>query len=85
MFRLTNTKRLLEELAKGTAQANLSPVETGQMELPIPPKQLLERFSNEITPLLTKVLKNKNQIHTLIHLRDTLLPKVMSGEVRVGY
>ena len=83
MFRQTTMRRMLEELSKGTAQANLSPIETGKMEIQIPPNELLQKYSVEVTPLLEKVLKNKNQIKTLTQLRDTLLPKLMSGEVRV--
>ncbi len=85
MFRQTTMRRMLEELAKGTAQANLSPIETGKMEIQIPPKELLQKYSLEATPLLEKVLKNKNQINTLTKLRDTLLPKLMSGEIRLNH
>jgi len=33
-------------------------------------------------PMYKKILHNKKQIQTLEKLRDTLLPKLMSGEVR---
>jgi type I restriction enzyme S subunit len=86
MFRQKSMRRMLEELAKGTAQANLSPIETAKMEIQIPPIDLLERYSKEATPLLEKVLINKNHIRSLTKLRDTLLPKLMSGdEVRVKF
>jgi len=48
-----------------------------------PPKEQLEKFNKIITPIFDKILANKNQIRTLENLRDTLLPKLMSGEVRV--
>jgi len=83
MFRQTSMRRILEELAKGTAQANLSPIETGQIEIQIPPDELLQKFSIQAKLFIEKVLKNKNQIKTLTQLRDTLLPKLMSGVVRV--
>ncbi len=83
MFRQTSVRRMLEELAKGTAQANLSPIETANMEMQIPPNELLEEYTEEATPFLEKVLKNKKQINTLTQLRDSLLPKLMSGEVRI--
>lgn len=84
MFRQTSMRRTLEELAKGTAQANLSPIETGTLEIQIPPQKRLEYFSKEATPLIQKVLNNKLQIRTLTQLRDTLLPKLMSGEIRLN-
>jgi len=84
-FRMEKTKRLLEEMAKGTAQPNLSPVETAEMEILIPSPDKLERFANVANPLIYKLLNNQIQIRTLEKLRDTLLPKLMSGEVRVKY
>jgi len=83
MFRQKTMRSILEELAKGTAQANLSPVETASYEIQIPPDDLLKNYSEEATPLIKKVLNNFNHIRTLSRLRDTLLPKLMSGEVRV--
>jgi len=83
MFRQSSMKQYLEEMAKGTAQANLSPIETANMEVSLPPIKTLELFSKVATPLLEGVLFNKSQIRTIETLRDTLLPKLMSGEVRV--
>lgn len=82
-FRLRDTRQQLEEMAKGTAQLNLSPVETANMILSIPSRDLLDKFSEISTPLFEGILRNKKNISTLEKLRDTLLPKLMSGEVRV--
>jgi type I restriction enzyme S subunit len=46
-------------------------------------KTIIRRFSILTKPIEEKILKNKLQIRTLEQLRDTLLPKLMSGEVRV--
>ena len=40
-------------------------------------------FEESIKPYFEKMLRNYEQIRTLTRLRDTLLPKLMSGEVRV--
>ena len=37
------------------------------------------------TPWMEKIRYNQTQIRTLENLRDTLLPKLMSGEVRVDH
>lgn len=42
-----------------------------------------KEFSKYVTNLYKKVAKNNLEIHTLTRLRDTLLPKLVSGEVRV--
>jgi type I restriction enzyme S subunit len=38
-----------------------------------------------MAPIVDKMIGNNNQIRILEKLRDTLLPKLMSGEVRVEY
>jgi type I restriction enzyme S subunit len=49
-----------------------------------PPKDILYLFEEVINPLFKKILNNSIQIQTLTQLRDRLLPKLMSGEVRVS-
>ena len=49
----------------------------------IPPPQLLERGDHVIAPLLDRIVGNNLENRTLASLRDTLLPKLMRGEVRV--
>ncbi len=47
-------------------------------------KELMERFHQLCHPNFVKIKQNQIQIRTLTRLRDTLLPKLMSGEVRVN-
>lgn len=84
LFRQNSMRMVLEELAKGTAQANLSPIETGHLTIIIPDDDTLSGFSIIATPLIQKILSNKKQIKILTPLRDILLPKLMSGEVKVN-
>ena len=49
----------------------------------IPNKERIRRFSQLVEPNLKKRNSNQFQIRTLENLRDTLLPKLMSGEVCV--
>lgn len=83
LFRQAAMKQNLEDLSKGSAQANLSPIETGLIEIAIPKENVFIKFSDVVTPSMSKVMANKKQIQTLTQLRDTLLPKLMSGEIRV--
>ncbi|HRM31735.1 MAG TPA: restriction endonuclease subunit S [Acinetobacter johnsonii] len=55
------------------------------VELKLPPIGMITDFELEIAPLFENKLNNVEQIQTLENLRDTLLPKLMSGEVRVQY
>ncbi|KXK39301.1 MAG: restriction modification system DNA specificity domain-containing protein [Bacteroidetes bacterium OLB9] len=49
----------------------------------IPSKHELEKMTEKVEPLIEKIITNQSQIRTLTALRDTLLPKLMSGEIRV--
>lgn len=45
--------------------------------------QLTERFNETIDPILDKILKNRFLERDLTKCRDTLLPKLLSGEIRI--
>ena len=49
----------------------------------IPPVAEIYKFEEEVAPYFQRMELNQKQIRTLEKLRDTLLPKLMSGEVRV--
>jgi type I restriction enzyme S subunit len=55
-----------------------------QYEIVIPPVNIFQRFRTFAGPLMEHIRQNSFQIRTLFRLRDTLLPKLMSGEVRVS-
>jgi len=52
--------------------------------IPAPNEQTIIKFDELVKPMINKISENSNQIRTLEKLRDTLLPKLMSGEVRVA-
>ncbi len=54
-----------------------------EYELGYPTENNLASFAEQIDPIEQKLQVNSKQIRTLEKLRDTLLPKLMSGEVRV--
>jgi type I restriction enzyme S subunit len=76
-------KNLLISMAKGSAQPNLSPVETGEIEITIPTREILDKLNEVINPMYEKLIKLKVENQKLAELRDLLLPKLMSGEIRV--
>ena len=76
---------LLHAMASGgTTTLNLNTGNFSNIAIPYPGDALLENFHITVTPIFQKVFKNQAQIRTLEKLRDTLLPKLMSGEVRVA-
>ena len=69
--------------ATGSAQANISSTGIEDFEMPIVPDLILDGFGIVVKPFFDKICFNLGQIRTLSRMRDTLLPKVISGEVRV--
>ena len=51
----------------------------------VPPPDVLDTMTQQMAPLLDKQIEIARQRRTLETLRDTLLPKLMSGEVRVAF
>lgn len=70
-------------IAKGTAQANLSPVETLRLDIPYNEHDFSD-LSKTLTPIFDSILANKIESLRLAELRDILLPKLMSGEIDVS-
>ncbi len=83
LFRQPIMQNQLINMAKGSAQPNLSPVETGEIELDAPPQEILDKFNEIATPIYNRLIYNKVENQKLAALRDLLLPKLMSGEVKV--
>jgi type I restriction enzyme S subunit len=55
-----------------------------EMEIIIPDNEKMSDFQDNTELLFNKIRQNQKQIHTLEKMRDTLLPKLMSGEVMVN-
>jgi type I restriction enzyme S subunit len=70
-------------LADGAAYPAIRPEIVVSTEIVVPPDDVLERFSEITKPNLDKIASNIEQSRTLAALRDALLPRLMSGEVRV--
>lgn len=85
MFRQNSMIGLLESISAGTAQQNLSPIKTKELEIIIPSRAILNDFANTINPMIDKMLDNKIQIQSLARSRDELLPRLMSGMLRVKF
>jgi len=90
LYSLFSSRNVIDELtmsASGTSGSHqrVKPEDMLNVTFRTPSLDYLEEYSLLITPSMEKVSFNKKQIQTLENLRDTLLPKLMSGEVRVQY
>lgn len=76
----------MHSIAEGSTSTypSLKPSDIEKIEFLLPPKNLLDEFSALAGSNWNKIEVNYRQIATLEKLRDNLLPKLMSGEVRVS-
>ncbi|MDD3506420.1 MAG: restriction endonuclease subunit S [Sulfurimonas sp.] len=74
----------LQSLANGGVQVNLSTEAIKSVSIIIPSKKFQMEKVDIFDEYLQKMKSNRKQIQTLENLRDTLLPKLLGGEVRVG-
>jgi len=73
----------LSHLADGGAYPAVRPEVVTATQLIKPGDDVIEIFSHIVGPPLIKMAENEHQSRTLSVLRDTLLPKLISGELRV--
>jgi len=75
----------LHSIAEGSTSAypSLKPSDLEAVEFLLPPEIELTKYHKIVDSYWDKIDYNYNQIQTLTNLRNTLLPKLMSGEVRV--
>jgi type I restriction enzyme S subunit len=82
-FLLRSQLQYFQQLADGSVQKNLNTKILQDMSFCVPPESLIKSFDSFSTPIFNKILHNETQIQTLSKLRDSLLPKLMKGEIRV--
>lgn len=86
LYRMMRTREFKQHclgLSNGSTVLHLSKEAIPSYEFFLPPKEKIDAFTQQAKCLLGKKFKNISQIYTLEKLRDTLLPKLMSGEIRV--
>ena len=68
----------------GTKMPRTNWSDIGSFKVALPPKSIASAFTIIIQPILERITANVYQSRTLATLRDTLLPKLLSGELRMG-
>jgi type I restriction enzyme S subunit len=74
----------LANLADGGAYPAVRPDIVGASEVIIAPEMVRDAFAAQVTPIVNRMEEAKRESRSLAALRDILLPKLMSGELRVG-
>jgi type I restriction enzyme S subunit len=82
-FKSIKGKYFLDGIISGSAQPKFNKTAFKDLEISYPNLDYLKDFESIVQPFFSKIDSNSLQIRTLENLRDTLLPKLISGEVRV--
>ena len=69
--------------ANGTTFLEISKKNFRPLPIILPSKEILKVYKSLINQLFEKIKVNLYQTETLTDLRDTLLPKLLSGELRI--
>ena len=83
LFRNKDMFDIMNNLANGAAQQNLSPIRTENVRILIPSDILIKKFEDVVSPMIAKMLVLNKSNSNLKQARDRLLPKLMSGELKV--
>jgi len=68
----------------GSTTNNLNKTQFSKIKILVPEAKILSQFHEIVEPLFMKIKENQIEIENLTKLRDTLLPKLMSGEIDVS-
>jgi type I restriction enzyme S subunit len=77
-------KKYISNVCRGTSINNLTNDHITKHQLPLPPKELLQKFEKAVSPYFETIAINHQQNQELARLRDWLLPMLMNGQVTVG-
>ena len=81
-FLKVNSK-LLKHAQTGAVQPHVKPSDIHDFELVIPDKESIYEFQDKVKPFFDKIAAIQKENSRLSLLRDTLLPRLMSGELEV--
>ena len=80
---LMNNMEAIEGRANGTTFMEIGKTNFRPLPIIAPPPTVLTEFTKQVQPLHHRVVSNLRESRTLAALRDALLPKLLSGELRV--
>jgi len=80
---LTSAIRKMESLTYGTVFDTITMRTFDELKTLKPPAKIIEKFSKVIEPIYMLIKINEQESISLAQIRDTLLPKLLSGEIRV--
>ena len=83
-FKMKSFKNEVKLRASGSVRQTLSYDDFSLIKVIYPPKSVSSKFNKLSAVLSEKIIRNKKESRSLAQLRDTLLPKLMSGEIDIS-
>ena len=83
MFKWFDGYNLIQGIKGGSAVPKFNKTDFKNIKINLPLEKELEEFNNFVSPYFEKIIQNKDANKRLSELRDSLLPKLMSGEIDV--
>ena len=83
-YSLVSTRERLRRIAVGSAQQNISQRIVREHRVVVPPQGLAGTFQDSVETLYCQKVHCQRESESLASQRDALLPRLVSGEVRVG-
>lgn len=80
---LSRRPKLLKHSQTGAAQPHVKPADIHRFQVVIPTKEIINEFQEIVKPIFDRIGMNKKENDRLAYLRDTLLPRLMSGEIKI--
>lgn len=74
----------VSSIVTGAVQLKISQTNMNSMKVKIPDKKILNEFQDIITPIFSKIREVSDESDRLIELRDSLLPKLLNGEIELS-
>ena len=81
---LLNQQSQIKHLAHGAVQQCIFISDLKGFNITVPDKESILKFDNIVSPIFRKKAKLCDEIKSLSQLRDTLLPRLMSGELKIN-
>lgn len=83
-FKWSLGQGLIQGIKSGSAQPKFNKTDFKNLPIILPPSELLQKFNSTVSPIFEMIERNDNENRKLSSLRDSILPKLMSGEIDVS-
>lgn len=83
MFRWGNVSKYISQFANGANVLHLKPQVFKNIKILLPPKSLIDQYSSIVKPMFVAINKLNSENIVLARQRDLLLPRLMSGKLKI--